>query len=128
MWVQLWNKKSNNWTFAFVFWVLWKVLYTSSTFVSIAAIVYLLPVFMKAKILFKPLIELRNNLDETDFYSVSVSMSLLKKWKNNSKSLVRLFSEKNFKLILFKKLTTKNWGFWPKCSLKRKASDSSKRV
>lgn len=128
MWVQLWKRKSNNWTFALVFCVLWNVLYTSSTFVSIAAIVYLFPVFIKANILFKPFIEFRNNRDETDFYSVSVSINLLKKWKNNSKSFVRLFSEKNFKLMLFKKLITKNWGFWPKCSLKRKASASSKRV
>lgn len=69
-------------------------------------IVYLFPVFMNANILFRPFMELRNNLEEIDLSLVYFYMSLLKKWKNSSKSFDKLFYEKYFRLTLFKKFTT----------------------
>jgi hypothetical protein len=47
--------------------------------------------FIKENILFRPLMELRNSLEEIDFYSFYLSINFVKKWKNNSNNFVILF-------------------------------------
>jgi hypothetical protein len=55
--------------------VVWTILYTDSIFVEISSLVYLFPPFMNPNILFNPLMEFRNSLEETDPSLLSSPMS-----------------------------------------------------